>query len=71
MAVHYEFHMACDQSFNLYYAEDDIMSDRNILYNFYATRHYSEIVLLGSLVRCFLGQVGLHSLFVSLCLTQC
>ena len=35
------------------------------------TRHYSAIVLSGWLARCFLGQVGLHSLFVGLCLTQC
>ena len=34
-------------------------------------RDYSRIVLLGLLVRCFLGQVGLHSLFLSLCLTPC
>ena len=32
---------------------------------------YSRIVLLGLLIRCFLGQVGLHSLFLGLCLTQC
>ena len=29
MAVHYEFHIACDQSFNLHYT-GDIMSDSNI-----------------------------------------
>ena len=34
-------------------------------------RHYNEIAKLSSLVRCFLGQVGLHFLFVGLCLSQC
>ena len=36
-----------------------------------AMRDYSGIVLLGSPVRCFPGQVGLNSLFVDLCLTSC
>ena len=34
-------------------------------------RKNSGIVLLGSVVCCFLGQVGLPSLFVGLYLTQC